>query len=266
MPLPMKGLSVAQIQKCLEGDDVCANDLMLWQKDTRLGVQRALVRRKQRLDKHQAEQLRLKALLKYERAQIKAGAHFIVGVDEVGAGPLAGPVVAAAVMLDAQKILDTVSAWWGLDDSKRVSKRRRHSLASQIWQHAAKVSIGSCSAAEIDASNIFCAGLEAMRRAVSQLGISAAHTAVLVDARVIPGGRWRQQAVVGGDRLCASVAAASIVAKVWRDAWMQTLGSHQLQYGFEAHAGYGTPKHLDALQAHGPCAEHRYSFAPVARA
>jgi ribonuclease HII len=179
------------------------------------------------------------------------------GVDEVGRGPLAGPVVAAAVILPAGYVLA------GLTDSKRLSARRREHLAAVLRDEAEGWALGSASAAEIDALNIHHATLLAMRRAV--LALPEAPAELLVDGRFTPEGPWRATAVIGGDATVPAISAASIIAKVARDALLAELHDRYPAYGFDRHAGYPTQLHLAALSEHGPCPEHRRSFAPVAR-
>jgi len=179
------------------------------------------------------------------------------GVDEVGRGPLAGPVVAAAVILPRGYVLA------GLTDSKRLSARRREALAAILREEAECWALGSASAGEIDVLNIHHATLLAMRRAVLALPRAPEH--LMVDGRFTPEGPWRATAVVGGDATVPSISAASIIAKVARDALLAELHGQYPAYGFDCHAGYPTPAHLAALSEYGPCPEHRRSFAPVAR-
>ena len=190
-----------------------------------------------------------------ETKAIAEGLWPLAGVDEVGRGPLAGPVVAAAVVLDPQTVPE------GLDDSKNLTPARRDELFALIAQSALAIGIASATAAEIDTINIRQATLLAMRRAVAALALAPAF--VLVDGNDPPTLAFPAESVIGGDAQIASIAAASIVAKVTRDAMMARLCARYPAYGFSLHAGYGTPRHRAALQAHGPCPEHRYSFAPV---
>lgn len=179
----------------------------------------------------------------------------IVGVDEVGRGPLAGDVVAAAVVLDGQRQPE------GLRDSKKLSAPRREALAATVNREALAVAVGRASPAEIDALNILNASLLAMQRAVDALAVSP--DLVLVDGRHLPDWRYPAIAVIGGDDKVAAIAAASIVAKVTRDREMQALHERFPHYGFAAHKGYPTRAHLEALREHGACPLHRRSFAPV---
>ncbi|MET0173214.1 MAG: ribonuclease HII [Agrobacterium vaccinii] len=179
----------------------------------------------------------------------------VAGTDEAGRGPLAGPVVAAAVILDPGNIPD------GLNDSKKLSKARREFLFERILE-TSQVSIASSGPVLIDRMNILRASLDAMRRAV--LGLETTPALVLADGRDIPPGiGCAGKAVIKGDARSVSIAAASIIAKVTRDRMMERAGSIHIVYGFEAHAGYGTPTHLRALEANGPCPLHRMSFRPM---
>ena len=179
----------------------------------------------------------------------------IAGVDEAGRGPLAGPVVAAAVMLDPGAPID------GLRDSKQLSPRARERLAEQIRERAYGWSVGRAEVGDIDRINILQATLLAMARAVAGLATSPQH--VLIDGLHCPQLSCSVEAVVGGDRRCLSISAASILAKVTRDAEMVELDRRYPQYGFRRHKGYPTVEHRDALRRHGPCPYHRRSFAPV---
>lgn len=180
----------------------------------------------------------------------------IAGVDEAGRGPLAGPVVAAAVILCPDGIA-------GLDDSKKLSALRRDALYGQITTRC-RFAVGIASVAEIDEINILWATMLAMTRAVDALGADPAE--VLVDGNRCPEWRYASRAIVGGDALEPCISAASIVAKVTRDAMMERLDGVYPAYGFARHMGYGTPEHLAALRQHGPCAVHRRSFLPVSQA
>lgn len=182
----------------------------------------------------------------------------IAGVDEVGRGPLAGDVVAAAV------VLGRTSPVAGLADSKRLTARRREALAAQLRQARVPIAFGRASVAEIDELNILQASLLAMQRAVAGLGLLP--DLVLVDGNRLPAWEFNARAVVGGDGCVAEIAAASIVAKVQRDGEMDRLHERYPQYGFDRHRGYGTTQHLAALREHGPSPVHRQSFAPVREA
>jgi ribonuclease HII len=179
----------------------------------------------------------------------------LCGVDEAGRGPLAGPVVAAAVMLDPGKPIE------GLRDSKKLTARARERLADEIRNNAAAWCVAEASVAEIDHLNILQATMLAMQRAVA--GLRMPPDEVWVDGNRCPEWAWRSQAVVKGDDKVASIAAASILAKTVRDHFMCRLHHEYPAYGFAQHMGYGTAAHLAALKAHGACPQHRRSFAPV---
>jgi len=179
----------------------------------------------------------------------------LCGVDEAGRGPLAGPVTAAAVMLDPERPID------GLRDSKKLSAAARERLADEIRECAVAWCVAEASVEEIDQLNILHATLLAMQRAVAGLG--RAPDDVWVDGNRCPNWAWRSQAVVKGDDKVAAIAAASILAKTARDQFMCRLHDEFPAYGFAQHMGYGTAAHLAALQAHGACPQHRKSFAPV---
>jgi ribonuclease HII len=188
--------------------------------------------------------------------RLAADATCVAGVDEAGRGPLAGPVVAAAVVLEAG------GRWDELDDSKKLDLKTREALYARILTEARAFGWAVVGSRRIDSLNIRRASLEAMRRAVARLRVPP--DLVLVDGRdLIPGHTGRQEAVIDGDATMLSIAAASVVAKVVRDRIMARLDTVWPAYGFAKHKGYGTPEHLAALDRCGPCALHRYSFSPV---
>jgi ribonuclease HII len=181
----------------------------------------------------------------------------VAGVDEAGRGPLAGPVFAAAV------ILDDMSPISGLADSKKLSPKKRDQLYDIIKARALCFCVATASVHEIDQLNILQATLLAMQRAVK--GLRLKPMKVLVDGNRLPVLDIRAEAIVKGDSKVASISAASILAKVERDRWCTEIDSQYPLYGFATHKGYGTSFHLNALKAHGPCVLHRSSFAPVAQ-
>lgn len=181
----------------------------------------------------------------------------IAGVDEAGRGPLAGPVVAAAV------ILDDLNPIQGLNDSKKLSAKRREALFDEIRARSLCCAIAQASVQEIDQLNILQATMLAMKRAVE--GLRLPPKLVLVDGNRLPTLAMRAEAIVQGDALVPAISAASILAKVHRDRLCQALHAQYPLYGFDQHKGYGTTRHLAALQAHGPADCHRLTFAPVAR-
>lgn len=182
-------------------------------------------------------------------------AHRVCGADEAGRGPLAGPVVAAAVILDPRAAID------GLRDSKTLSAARRESLAQRIRAHAVAWAIGLASVEEIDVLNVLQASLLAMRRAIEALDPPASYA--LVDGNRLPQLAIPARAIVGGDSTEPAISAASILAKVHRDALMRSLDGLYPGYGFAEHFGYPTPQHLRRLRELGPSRVHRRSFAPV---
>ena len=184
-------------------------------------------------------------------------AGLVAGVDEAGRGPLAGPVVAAAVILDELKPIA------GLNDSKKLTEKRREKLYEEILAKALCCSIAEASVQEIDSLNILQATLLAMRRAVE--GLRLKPVKVLVDGNRLPVLDVRAEAIVQGDALVPAISAASILAKVHRDRLCAQLHVQYPHYGFDRHKGYGTAEHLQALAEHGPSPWHRTSFAPVAR-
>lgn len=179
------------------------------------------------------------------------------GVDEAGRGPLAGPVVAAAV------ILDELNPIHGLNDSKKLSAKRREALFDEIRARALCFAIAEASVQEIDEINILQATLLAMKRAVDALRLPP--KLVLVDGNRLPILSIRSEAIVQGDALVPAISAASILAKVHRDRLCEAMHQRYPVYGFDQHKGYGTAQHMAALQAHGPADCHRMTFAPVAR-
>lgn len=181
---------------------------------------------------------------------------YIVGVDEVGRGPLVGPVVAAAVVLNPDKPIP------GLTDSKKISEKKREALSEQIMQDALAYSIAEASPEEIDSINILQASLLAMKRAVE--GISVPIEKVYVDGNRLPELSHPAEAIIKGDSLIESISAASIIAKVHRDRMMIELDAEYPQYGFKSHKGYPTKAHFEAIREHGILPMYRKSFRPVA--
>ena len=258
--MDLSGVPLSELRRRCDAphsEDSLQRLLVALEHDARSGARALAARQRRRLSARRAELHRLAGLFARCRRLRQAGARFVAGVDEVGMGPPAGPVVAAAVVLPERVDLP------GLNDSKRVTRAARERLAARIHDQAVAVGLGEVSREEIDRINIFRAGLEAMRRAVQALGVPPDH--VLVDARTIPGIRAPQTALIHGDAIDGSIAAASIVAKVHRDELMRRLGERYPGYGFDRHMGYGTREHLAALRRLGPSPVHRRSFAPVKR-
>jgi ribonuclease HII len=197
---------------------------------------------------------RLKCTTRFERRAWITGVRLVAGVDEVGRGSLFGPVVAAAVILNPDYRIR------GLRDSKLLPAERREMLAERIREHALAIAIASVDAARIDEINIYHASRQAMLEAVNQLSPAAEH--LLIDALKIDCS-LPQDAIIHGDALCASIAAASIIAKVERDRVLREFDPMFPVYGLASNKGYSTPHHLAALRQHGPSPLHRQSFAPV---
>jgi ribonuclease HII len=200
---------------------------------------------------------KLARLLEREEAVRQGGIRLVAGVDEAGVGPLAGPLVAAAV------VFEPGSSVPGVDDSKRVSAARRAILARAIRAACSAYALGIVEAWEVDRLNVYRGALEAMRRAV--VGLAVRPDYIFVDARTIPGIDIPQEPIVGGDGTCHAIAAASILAKVARDELMEAYDAVFPGYGFASHKGYPTPAHLEALGRLGACPIHRRSFSPVRR-
>ena len=222
------------------------------QKDSRRGVQSLYATLRKRFEREREERARLDAMLHFEKVLWKSGVRDIAGVDEAGMAPLAGPVVAAAVMFPPETHIE------GINDSKQVDPPTRAKLAVEIRACASGVSVGIASVEEIDAINIYHAGLLAMRRAVEGLPRAPQH--VLVDARTVPGIPMPQNAFNKGDGLNFTIAAASIIAKTTRDAMMEALDREYPGYGLAGHKGYPTAEHRDAVVRLGPSPIHRMSF------
>lgn len=193
----------------------------------------------------------------HEMRLYAGGCSAVAGTDEAGRGPLAGPVVAAAVVLNPFNIP------FGLDDSKRLKKTQREQAFTDIMAKAKAIAFCSMSAEEIDRTDIRKASLEAMRRSVAALSVEVDH--VLVDGRDVPPRLvCSATALIKGDQRSLSIAAASIIAKVVRDRGMHEVGTEWIRYGFGNHAGYGTNMHMDAIAEHGPVTRiHRFTFAPI---
>ena len=200
--------------------------------------------------------------LEEEMALFEQGYSFIAGLDEAGRGCLAGPVVAAAVILPlSNETEDILERFKGVNDSKQLTMQARERLYDQIMHNALAVGVGIGSVEIIDERNILQATKYAMRSALDQL--SPAPQALLLDAILLPGLNVPQKSLIKGDARCLSIAAASIIAKVTRDRLMIALHKEYPHYGFDQHKGYGTPIHLAALRNHGATSHHRRSFAPV---
>jgi len=250
-------LSVDEIRKRYveRREPVSQQVLNRLQRDQRHGVQRLYASLKKRFERERDERARLDAMLHFEKVLWKSGVRDIAGVDEAGMAPLAGPVVAAAVMFPPETYIE------GINDSKQVDAPNRERLAEAIRGTASGVSVGIATVEEIDAINIYHAGLLAMRRAVEGLPRAPQH--VLVDARTVPGIPMPQNAFNKGDGLNFTIAAASIIAKTTRDRMMVELDREYPGYGLAGHKGYPTAEHRAAFLKLGPCVMHRMSFPVI---
>jgi ribonuclease HII len=254
-----KPLSTLRVRFLERARPVPSGLLEALESDPRAGARALADAIRERRAENRSEGQRLRHLLRFEIELWESGHVHVAGVDEAGMAPLAGPVVAAAVVLPRNYKLK------GLDDSKKVlDPERRVELAQAVKRDAVVWGVGRAEVEEVDQLNIYHAGLLAMRRAVEAL--SLVPDFVLVDARRIPQCPAPQRGIIRGDALSASIAAASMIAKTTRDAWMAEYDAQYPGYGFAIHKGYPTPQHEAALRALGACALHRRSFAPVRQA
>ena len=260
--MDLSAMTVAEIRKqmeiLVEGCGSPGEDLLkALASDPRTGVRNLYSMLERRRLRISAEEQRLDALFRYEKNLANEGIHLVAGVDEAGRGPLAGPVVASAVILPPEARI------YELNDSKQLSPAKRKALAVKIKKISEAWAIGVSTVNEILELNIYHASLLAMRRALEGLKLLPGH--VLVDGFAIPGLPLPQTHIVGGDAKSASIAAASILAKESRDELMGLCHFLYPQYGFDRHKGYGTADHIRALSLYGPCPLHREGFGPVKR-
>ncbi|WP_148436807.1 ribonuclease HII [Gracilibacillus timonensis] len=243
--------TIAKIRDYLTGETIDSAVVEQLHKDERKGVQRLLQQYSKRQEQVKAQQAHFEEMLGYEKKWRAKGMTYIAGVDEVGRGPLAGPVVAAAVILPADFQL------LGLDDSKKLSKSKRESFAAYIKTHAVDYHIAMINAEIIDEINILNAAKKAMHQAITHLD-KVEHA--LIDAVKLDHLPVTQEAIIKGDQKSVSIAAASVIAKVARDAYMHDLHQQFPAYGFDQNSGYGTRQHIEALQRDGKTPYHRKSF------
>lgn len=225
--------------------------LIALRTDPRAGAQKLLLQCEREIARNFASQAHADLMQEFEREARNAGHTRIAGVDEAGRGPLAGPIVAAAVVLG--------NPLTGLDDSKRLTAAQRDSLFERLHDESHSIGVAVISAEDIDAIGIQSANYKAMLDAAADL--PAPPDFLLIDGFEVPSCPWPQRRLIKGDRRSASIAAASIVAKVTRDRLMVELDAQFPHYGFARHKGYGTKQHLEALARYGPCPVHRRSFA-----
>ena len=251
---PVPELQRLYVDEC---HDLPSGGLTALKWDPRAGARVIAEKIERRNHKAQAEGRRLWRLCAFELPLWEQGITLVAGCDEVGMAPLAGPVIAAAVILPPGTRIK------GVNDSKLLTPEERDALEPEIRACALAVGIGRAEVEEIDTLNIYRAGLLALKRAVLALIPQPQH--VLIDARKLDGLSMPQQPIIKGDAKSITIGAASIVAKVHRDRLMAQLDGEYPGYGFADHKGYPTPEHLDALERLGACALHRRSFAPVAK-
>ncbi len=246
--------TMKEIQVLLQKEPLSNEVIKQLYEDERKGVQKLLQRWEKRQKEIEKQKETFLAMSTYENQLREDGILFIAGIDEVGRGPLAGPVVAAAVILPENFYL------LGLDDSKKLSEKKREEYFDYIQANALAIGIGVVSNKVIDTINIYQATKQAMNQALENLSIEPNH--LLIDAMELEV-NIPQTAIIKGDSNSISIAAASIIAKVTRDRMMKELGEKYPEYGFEKHMGYGTKAHLLAVEKHGVLSEHRLSFAPI---
>jgi len=252
--MKLNNLSLEEIrEQLLRGDQpITANFLNKLGRDPRQGARKIYELLKKRYEKERAERVRVLNMLNFERVLWKSGIQSVAGIDEVGIGPLAGPVVAAAVVFPPGTELV------GIDDSKRLDIDQRVKMEAVIRRTATAIGVGLAEVGEIDRLNIYHAALLAMRRAVEALPVRPDH--LLIDARIIPDVSIPQNSFFKGDGINFSIAAASIIAKTYRDRLMEDLEKKYPGYGFAQHKGYGTAEHQNSIRQLGPCPVHRMSF------
>lgn len=257
MARDLSNLSIAEIRaRYLQGDEPATQAVLsALRSDPRAGVHAIHDTLRRRQERLRRERERLDTMLELESALWSAGVERIAGVDEAGVGPLAGPVVAAAVIFEPSVRIA------GVDDSKKLPAARREQLADEIRSRALDWAVGQAEVEEIDRLNVYHAAILAMRRAVEGLAEPPDH--VLLDARQIPDLGIPQEPIVKGDGRSFTIAAASILAKTHRDALMDRLDRHHPEYGFSRHKGYGTEEHQAAIREHGPCPAHRMSYQAI---
>ena len=252
--MELNKLSLEEIrEQLLRGDQpITAHFLNKLGRDPRQGVRKIYELLKKRYEKERTSRARVLNMLNFERVLWKSGIQSVAGIDEVGIGPLAGPVVAAAVVFPPGTELA------GIDDSKRLDVDQRVKMEAVIRRTATAIGVGLAEVGEIDRLNIYHAALLAMRRAVEALSVKPDH--LLIDARTIPGVSIPQNSFFKGDGINFSIAAASIIAKTHRDRLMEDLEKKYPGYGFAQHKGYGTAEHQNSIRELGPCPVHRMSF------
>ncbi|QHS22230.1 ribonuclease HII [Virgibacillus sp. MSP4-1] len=250
--------TIKEIREKLTNESYSAADWQAYQEDDRKGVQALVLKEQKKHAERQKNLEHFQEMLKWEQHLWEQGHTYISGIDEAGRGPLAGPVVAAAVVIDDSFYLE------GLDDSKKLSESVRERFFATIKEKAVDFGIGIVDAKTIDQINIYQASKLAMKKAVLELKHQPQF--LLIDAVKLPELPIQQESIVKGDQKSVSIAAASVLAKVTRDRRMKEIGRQYPSYQFETNMGYGTKVHLEALKQLGPTPYHRQSFSPVKEA
>jgi ribonuclease HII len=248
-------MTVADITNLLTEDDVPLESIQVLTQDKRVSVQRLIAKWRQRQARIAEDKARVAEMYIHEHALAAQGCSVIAGVDEAGRGPLAGPVVIGCVILPPDTYLPL------LNDSKKLTAEQRSKLYHLIKETALAVNYEIVDREEIDQVNIYQATIAGMYRAIA--GLKVRPEGALIDAVPLPKLSMRSVSLIGGDAISASIAAASIIAKVERDKLMLELDQEYPMYGFARHKGYGTKEHLAAIQKYGPCPIHRQSFEPI---
>ena len=246
--------SMKEIKEILQGTPTDAQ-LESFKADTRAGVHKLVDSYYKRLEKAKQEEARFAQMLSLEEKFMNEGAQYICGVDEAGRGPLAGPLVIASVILPYPVFIA------GLNDSKQLSAKKRDQLYDEIMAKAVAISVNIVSISNIDKLNIYRATQVGMEEVIAHLAVKP--QVALVDAMPVHVEGVKGVAIVHGDALSASIAAASIIAKVTRDRLMEDLDKLYPEYGFAGHKGYGSALHMQAIREHGACAWHRRSYEPI---
>ncbi|GEN44901.1 ribonuclease HII [Alkalibacillus haloalkaliphilus] len=248
--------TISEIKQQLQNDGLTHEDIKVLRQDERTGVQKLLQQYDQKLEKERQLKEQYEQMKVYEYQLKSKGYYSVAGIDEVGRGPLAGPVVAASVILDPRD-----ESLIGINDSKKISELKRNQFYETILKCARAVGIGIVDSQTIDEINIYEASKKAMKLAIDDMEVNADY--YLLDAMKLEGLQAPQQSLIKGDQKSVSIAAGSIVAKVTRDRLMVEAGKEFPSFEFNRNMGYGTANHLKALEQHGPTPYHRMSFNPV---
>ncbi|MET3682118.1 ribonuclease HII [Alkalibacillus flavidus] len=254
--MDIKQMTVRDVKALIDQGDVDEHTIALLREDSRTGVQKVIKQYDKRVELEKQKYQQFQDMRAYEQAGWSRGYRYIAGVDEVGRGPLAGPVVAASVVLDPDD-----ESLVGINDSKQLSESQRKAFYDTIIERAIAVGVGVVEAETIDKINIYQSAKQAMQQAVDHMATQPDYC--LIDAMTLEELMCPQQSLIKGDQKSISIAAASVIAKVTRDRLMIEAAHTYPDFEFERNMGYGTPNHLQALAKHGPTKIHRLSFNPV---